>query len=248
MCCATEWCCCKAVSWLWVKCPFYFFYATLTLPVSLSLRGSAVEQLLPPGRGLPHPGVIAAGELLERQKSQDLPQVSTGAHSQSARNSSLHTSTAQALSPLEMSRIYIIHHMEAHRDTQHPRAPVEAALVVHSSKQSRTASLELQGLLRARLVVKSQVSGKVVDPLLKQRYRLLFSSLSSFLHDNSLRNADYISHRDFLNGWSFKIHRDFRYLLPPCDQISEWFHFPIIHSHSIYSKPFVCVSISHWVW
>ena len=158
-----------------------------------------------------------------------------------------HQHSPGSLSP-RLSRLYVIHHTGAHRDTQRPMTPAEAALVVHSSEQSRTASLELQGLLRAHLVVKSQVSGKVVYSLLKQRYRLLFSSPSIFLHDNPLRNVDYILHRDFLNGWSLKTHRDFRYLLPPCDQISEWFHFPIIPSHSICSKPFVCVSISHWVW
>lgn len=40
---------------------------------------SAVEQLLSPGCSLPDPGVIAAGELLKRQKSKDLPKVSTSA-------------------------------------------------------------------------------------------------------------------------------------------------------------------------
>lgn len=44
----------------------------------------AVEQLLPPGRGLPHPGVPAAGELLQRQENQDLPQVRAGTSIQAA--------------------------------------------------------------------------------------------------------------------------------------------------------------------
>lgn len=38
-------------------CGFYSFYNTLSVP--------AVEQLLPLGRRLPHPGVFAAGELLK---------------------------------------------------------------------------------------------------------------------------------------------------------------------------------------
>lgn len=61
---------------LWVKCSFFFFLFFLNSFSCLSAL--AVEQLLSLGRSLPHPGVTAAGELLERQESQDLPQVSAG--------------------------------------------------------------------------------------------------------------------------------------------------------------------------
>lgn len=48
----------------------------LSTPPSFRPFVLAVEQLLSPGCRLPHPGVFAAGELLKRQKIQDLPQVS----------------------------------------------------------------------------------------------------------------------------------------------------------------------------
>lgn len=64
----------------------FFFLFCASLP-------KAVEQLLPPGRGLPHPGVPAAGELLQRQENQDLPQVRAGASTQAAGRIFTHTLT-----------------------------------------------------------------------------------------------------------------------------------------------------------
>lgn len=86
-----------------------------------------MEQLLPPGRGLPHPGVVAAGELLERQKSQDLPQVSMSTL-QIHRGSASHAGTASAPSH-RMSGLSIIHHTEARRDSQHRMIPPIVAAV-----------------------------------------------------------------------------------------------------------------------
>lgn len=74
--CSTElYCCWIADFGLWAK--YYFILSPPhSMSIPLSLSGSAVEQLLSPGCSLPYPGVIAARELLKRQKSQDLPEVS----------------------------------------------------------------------------------------------------------------------------------------------------------------------------
>lgn len=65
----------------WMIMPFFSAfpsYVVFILSTSHSFHPSvlAVEQLLPLGCRLPHPGVFAAGELLKWQKIQDLPQVS----------------------------------------------------------------------------------------------------------------------------------------------------------------------------
>lgn len=116
-----------------------------------------MEQLLSLGRSLSHPGVTAAGELLERQKSQDLPQVSTRALSLVIHRGLriAHQPQPPEVPPQLERALYNSSSggrggAAPHRHTRHGVAPEEAALVVCSSEDS--------SLVVAHLQLKCQVS------------------------------------------------------------------------------------------